>query len=104
MFAPSPTDLVFSSLEEIEERSQVLLKKKKTAGFLDKAKDSQEVVSLVEKLKTAIVYYRVSRDYAAQAETGSDTHGTALTATIHVQSDRQIDGKVPHRSFIRPRS
>ena len=60
MLAPSVVDLVFSSLEEIEERSQALLEKKKAAGFLDKAKDSQEVVGLVEQLRTAIVYYRVS--------------------------------------------
>jgi len=47
-------------LEEIKERSQALLEKKKAAGFLDKGKDSQEVVGLVEQLRTAIVYYRVS--------------------------------------------
>ena len=52
---------VFSSLEEIEKRSRALLEKKKTAGFLDKSKDSQEVVNLVEQLRTAIVYYQVSR-------------------------------------------
>ena len=60
MLAQSLADHSLSSLEEIEVRSQALLEKKKTAGFLDKAKDSQEVVGLVEQLRTAIVYYRVS--------------------------------------------
>jgi hypothetical protein len=46
---------VFSSLEEIEKRSQAILDKKKAARFLDKAKDSQEVVNLVEQLRAAIV-------------------------------------------------
>ena len=49
-----------SSLEDIEERSQTLLKKKEGAKFLDKTKDSQEVANLVEQLRTAIVYYQVS--------------------------------------------
>ena len=40
-----------------------MLEKKKAAGFLDKSKDSQEVVGLVEKLRTAIIYYRVSGNY-----------------------------------------
>ena len=51
---------VFSSLEEIEKRSQALLGKKKVARFFDKAKDLQEVVNLIEQLRTAIVYYQVS--------------------------------------------
>jgi len=59
----SLADYVFSSLEEIGERSQTLLEKKKVAGFLDKAKDSQEVVGLVEQLRIAIVYYRASGKY-----------------------------------------
>ena len=58
-----PADLVFSSLVEIEERSQALLGKKKAVGFLDKMNDSQEVAGLVEQLRTSIVYYRVSRDH-----------------------------------------
>ena len=56
-------------MQEIEERSQAILEKKKTAGLLDKPKDSQEVAGLVEQLRTAIVYYRVSRDLAARVET-----------------------------------
>jgi len=58
-------NLVFRSLEDIGEQSQALLKKGDRARFLDKAKDSQEVVNLVEKLRTAIVYYQVSGDHVA---------------------------------------
>ena len=57
------SDLVLSSLEEIGKRSQALLNKKKMARFLDKAKDSEEVVNLVEQLRSAIVYYQVSRNH-----------------------------------------
>ena len=53
-------NIVFSALEEIGRRSQALLEKNLAARFLDKAKDSQEVVSLVEQLRAAIVYYQVS--------------------------------------------
>ena len=56
------SDLSFSSLNSIEKRSQALLEKKKVAGFLDKSKDSQEVANLAEELRTAIVYYQVSRN------------------------------------------
>ena len=65
--APPPftySNLMFSTLEEIEKRSQDLLKKTKMAGFLDKAKDSQEVVNLVEELRSAILYYQVSGNHA----------------------------------------
>ena len=57
-------NLVFSSLEEIEKRSQALLEKKKMPGFLDKSKDSQEVVDLVEQLRSVVVYYQVSGNRA----------------------------------------
>ena len=40
-----------------------MLEKKKTARFLDKTIDSQEVTNLVEQLWTAIVYYQVSRNH-----------------------------------------
>ena len=58
--SPTHSNLAFSSLEEIEKRSRALLEKKKVARFLDKAKDSQEVINLVEQLRTAIVFYQVS--------------------------------------------
>ena len=51
---------MFSALDDIRERSQALSEKKKIPGFLDKAKDAQEVVNLVEELRSTIVYYQVS--------------------------------------------
>ena len=54
------SNLVFSALEDIGKQSAALLEKKKTSRFLEKSKDSQKVVTLVEQLRTAIVYYQVS--------------------------------------------
>ena len=47
-------------LEEIEKRSEALLQKGKTARFLDKGRDSGEVVKLIERLRDAITRYQVS--------------------------------------------
>jgi len=49
-------------LEGIEKRSQALLEKGKIAGFVDKGKDSGEVIKLVESLRDAITRYQVSED------------------------------------------
>ena len=49
-------------LEEIEERSRALLEKGKAARFVDKARDSGEVVRLVERLRDAITRYQVNED------------------------------------------
>jgi len=57
------SNLVFRSLEEIEKRSQAILKKKTGVGFLDKTKDSQEVISLVDELRNAIVVYQVGEKH-----------------------------------------
>jgi len=51
-----------SVLEEIEKRSQALLEKGKVARFVDKGRDSGEVVKLVERLRDAITRYQVSKD------------------------------------------
>jgi len=48
-------------LEEIRKRSQAFLNKENTAALPDEAKDTQEVVSLVEELWNAIVSYQVNR-------------------------------------------
>jgi hypothetical protein len=48
------------SLEEIGTRSLALSGKKKLARVLDKTRDSQEVVKLVENLRQAILVYQVS--------------------------------------------
>lgn len=59
MLSGTRSNSVSSSLEDIGKRSQALLAKKKRARFLDKAKDSQEVLNLIEQLRTAIVFYQV---------------------------------------------
>ena len=48
-----------STLEEIEKRSQVLLKRGVPARFIDKENDSGEVARLVERLREAIALYQV---------------------------------------------
>ena len=48
------------SLEDIGTRSLALSEKRKLARILDKAKDAQEVIGLVEKLRQAILVYQVS--------------------------------------------
>lgn len=50
---------MFRALEDIEKRSQDILDKKTVVGFLDKAKDSQEAISLVDELRNAILGYQV---------------------------------------------
>ena len=60
-------------LKDIEERSQILLKKGKVARFVDKGRDSGEVVKLVELLRDAITRYQVSEDRFV----GSNTTYTA---------------------------
>ena len=59
---PTPVDDLRSVLEEIEERSRALLEKGKAARFVDKGRDSGEVVKLVERLRDAITRYQVSED------------------------------------------
>lgn len=58
------SDIVFSSLEKILERSMALLEKKNWERCLDKSKDSKEVAHLVEEFRTAVVCYQVSGSYA----------------------------------------
>jgi len=50
-------------LEDIEKRSQELLEKGKAAQFVDKGRDSGEVVKLVERLRDAITRYQVSEGW-----------------------------------------
>jgi len=44
-------------------RAQAILNKGNRERFLDKQADSQEVVNLVEEIRSAIVYYQVSRSH-----------------------------------------
>jgi len=65
----TPANSLRSVLEDIERRSQVLLKKGKAARFVDKGRDSGEVVKLVERLQDAITRYQVSKDRFAASNT-----------------------------------
>jgi len=63
-------------LEEIEKQSQALLDKAKAprlidkaALFVDKKRDSGEVVKLVERLRDAITCYQVSEDWFVTLDT-----------------------------------
>ena len=51
-----------SVLEDIEERSRVLLKSGVAARFLDKREDSVEVARLIERVREAVAHYQVSKD------------------------------------------
>jgi len=65
-FAPRLTYLghqrltLYRSLEYIAKRSLALSEKGKVARVFDKTQDSQEVISLVEKLRQAVLVYQVS--------------------------------------------
>lgn len=71
------------SLEEVGERAVALSEKGKVARVLDKAKDSAEVVTLVEKLRRAMVIYQVSvgRYQSRQLL----TPGTDVATTVDIQ-------------------
>ena len=58
----TPVDGLPSALEDIEKRSQALLEKGKVARFVDKGRDSGEVVKLVERLRDAVTRYQVSEE------------------------------------------
>lgn len=58
------SNIVFSRLEKIGKRSQILLEKKMTTGSLGKAEDSQ-VAKFVDMLLDAIRCYLVSGSYTA---------------------------------------
>jgi len=99
-------DLAFRSLEEIEKRSRAILDKNTAAGFLDKAKDSQEVINLVDELRNAIVAYQVGKKHITLPST--NTSGIALAATVNVQPDwktgcRSLIPTIYHRTDEIPR-
>ena len=59
---PALINRLFSTLAEIERRSQELLAKGTAARFVDKARDSGEVVKLIERLREAIKHYQASEN------------------------------------------
>jgi len=77
------------SLEDIGTRSLALSEKGKLVRILDKAKDAQEVIGLVEKLRQAILVYQVrTRDCRCW---NLLTSGTGVATTVHIQPDRPSD-------------
>ena len=59
----APVNGLRSVLEEIKKRSNELLGKGEGARFVDKGRDSGEVVKLVERLRGAVTRYQVSEDW-----------------------------------------
>ena len=104
--APSVTrsNVALSSLEAIGKRSQDFLEKKMVAGFLDKSKDSQEVVNLIEQLRTAIAYYQVSGIGGIHVvRTGADAHKIVFTTAVDLQPDWGTGCRFSRRSCLRLR-
>ena len=58
-------------------------------GFLDEAKNSEEVVNLIEQLRNAIVFYQVGRNY--EMLTSVNTIGTDIAATGDILSNTEFD-------------
>ena len=58
-------------------------------GFLDKAKDSGEVVNLIDQLRNAIVFYQVGRNY--EMLTSVNTIVTDIAATGDILSNTEFD-------------
>ena len=59
------------SLDDIGKRSLALSEKGKVARVLDKTRDSQEVINLVEKLRQAILVYQVSARSGRRLQPGN---------------------------------
>ena len=77
------------SLDDIGKRSLELSEKGKVARVLDKTKDLQEVIGLVERLRQAILIYQVSAKHHKSRK--SLTHGADVTTTVNIQSGRPVD-------------
>jgi len=94
-----PVLIVFSTLEEVWNRSQALMDEGNAPDFPGKARRSQEVVNFFGELRSVIVNYHVSELVRCEAEL---TRGIALTATVDFQTDNNIGCKAYHRSCLRP--
>lgn len=83
-FPPHPTLTSYDrSLEDIGARALALSEKGNIARVLDKQQDSAEVITLVERLRQAILVYQVSAgDLQNQ---GLLTPGTDVTTTVNIQ-------------------
>lgn len=85
------------SLEYVGKRAVALSDKGKVARVLDKTKDSAEVVTLVEKLRQAIVVYQVCA--GNHRIRNLLTFGTDVPTAIDVQPSIPIDCEFPPSSL-----
>ena len=82
-----------SSLEKIGARAESLSKKGIFVGVLDKAKDSAEVVALVEELRQAILVYQVGvGEYWGQRVL---TRRTDVATAVDLQPSCSVDCESP---------
>ena len=71
-----------------------MAEKGKVARVLDKAKDSQEVIKLVEKLRQAILEYQVGARNSHSRNLL--TRGVGITTAINLQPGRPADCEFLH--------
>ena len=80
-------------MEDVGARAVTLSEKGKVARVLDKTKDSAEVVTLVEKLRQAVLVYQVSS--RAYQNWKPLTPGAGVTTTVDIQPSVSIDSEFP---------
>jgi hypothetical protein len=76
-------------LEDVGRRSLALSEKGKVARALDKRRDSEEVIKLIEKLRQAILVYQVSIG-PGRGRTPL-TRRTGVTTTVDIQPGHPTD-------------
>ena len=82
------------SLEDIGKQSLALSEKGRVARVLDKTRDSQEVIKLVEKLRQAILEYQVSgRNHWNRKPL---IRGVGITTAVDIQSGRPVGRESLH--------
>ena len=79
------------ALDDIGKRSVALLEKGKIVRVLDKGRDSEEVIKLIEKLRQAILVYQVGAKLCQKLE--SLICGAGIAAAINIQQSNPIDRK-----------
>ena len=72
------------------------MEKGKVARVLDKGRDSEEVIKLIEKLRQAILVYQVGAKLCQKLE--SLICGAGITAAINIQQNNPI-GRKPLPTF-----
>jgi len=72
------------SLEDIGKRSLVLSEKGKVARVLDKTRDLQEVIGLVESLRQAILVYQVSAGGTRRPSLGIVDGVTGVATAVNI--------------------